>query len=262
MPSLLPGLCSISFRRYSPKEVLEFASSAGLQAVEWGGDIHVPPGDMAIAKKVRRQTEDVGLRISSYGSYYRVGSSQDFPAVLDSARELGAPAIRVWAGTKGSWETSRKERHAILEDARRCAGLAGAAGLNFDFEYHDHTLTDRSESVAALMQELPEPAIRFSWQPPHGRPEEDSLATLREVLPRLGHVHVFEWWPGPQTRLTLAQGKRRWARFLALARTTPGDGRCALLEFMPEDSPSVLLREAETLRSILSPPQDIQPFQP
>jgi len=255
VPSLLPGLCSISFRKHSPKEVLQFASSAGLQAVEWGGDIHVPPGDLAIAKDVRRQTEDTGLKVSSYGSYYRVGSSQDFPAVVDSARELGARSIRVWAGTKGSRETSKEERAAILEDARRCAQLAGAAGLSFDFEYHDHTLTDHPESVADLMRELPEPTIRFSWQPPHGRPEEESLTTLRAVLPRLGHVHVFEWWPGPETRLPLAHGKSRWTRFLALAGTAPGSGRCALLEFMPGDDPGVLSREAATLRSVLSSPR-------
>lgn len=206
-----------------------------------------------MAREVRRQTEDAGLRVSSYGSYYRVGSSQDFPAVLDSARELGAPAIRVWAGTKGSRETSKEERHAILVDARRCAGLAGAAGLNFDFEYHDHTLTDHPESVAELMRDLPEPVIRFSWQPPHGRPEEESLTTLRAVLPRLGHVHVFEWWPGPENRLALAHGKSRWTRFLALAGTAPGSGRCALLEFMPGDDPGVLSREAATLRSVLPP---------
>ncbi len=252
MASLLPGLCSISFRRHSPLEVLRLASAADLQAVEWGGDIHVPPGNLPTAKTVRRQTEDAGIKISSYGSYYRVGISKDFTAVLDSARELGAPAIRVWAGIKGSRETSKEERHAILEDARRCADQAGAAGLNFDFEYHDHTLTDHPESVTDLMRELPEPAIRFSWQPPHGRPEEDSLATLRAVLPRLGHVHVFEWWPGPETRLPLDHGKSRWTRFLALAATSPGAGRCALLEFMPGDDPAALPREAETLRSLLS----------
>ena len=220
--------------------------------MEWGGDIHGPPGNLAAARKVRFLTEDAGLKISSYGSYYRVGSSKDFPAVLDSARELGAPAIRVWAGTRGSRETSKAERQIILEDAQRCASQAGAAGLTLDLEYHDQTLTDEPESVISLMRELPDSSIRFSWQPPHRKNLGETLATLHTVLPRLGHVHVFEWWPGPETRLPLAHGENRWRQFLALAKTAKGPGRCALLEFMPGDNPAYLAREAETLRQMLT----------
>lgn len=252
MASLIAGLCSITFRKLSPLEILQLASAAGLQAVEWGGDIHVPPGDLAIARIVRRQTEEAGLKISSYGSYYRVGSSKDFPAVLDSAQELGVPAIRVWAGTRGSRETSREEREAILEDAKYCADQARAAGLTLDFEAHDHTLTDDAESVISLMRELPDSSIRFSWQPPHGKSPGETLATLHTVLPRLGHVHVFEWWPGPETRLPLAHGEKRWRQFLGLADTAKGTGRCALLEFIPGDDPTSLAREAKILREMLS----------
>ncbi len=57
------------------------------------------------------------------------------------------------------------------------------------------------------MWELPGPLIRFSWQPPHGSPEENSLATLRAMLPHLVHVHVFEWCPYRKPDFPLPTGK-------------------------------------------------------
>jgi hypothetical protein len=52
---------------------------------------------------VRQQTLEAGLQIAAYGSYYRLGTGQlPFQSVLETAISLGAPTIRVWAGTVGS----------------------------------------------------------------------------------------------------------------------------------------------------------------
>ena len=66
------GICSITFRRKNPDEIVRLAEQAGLDAIEWGGDVHVPAGDTAVARRVGQITLDAGLSVSSYGSYERV----------------------------------------------------------------------------------------------------------------------------------------------------------------------------------------------
>jgi len=81
------GLCSITFRKHSVDEVIDFAKSAELDGIEWGGDVHVPPGDLELARSVREKTEAAGLTIPSYGSYYRCNDdTEPFSDVLDTAR--------------------------------------------------------------------------------------------------------------------------------------------------------------------------------
>ena len=99
-PPIRPGLCSVTLRPLAPEAVVRVAADAGLAGIEWGGDIHVPPGDAATARRVARLTADAGLIVSSYGSYYRVGGDKpgELQPILDTAAELGAPVVRVWAG--------------------------------------------------------------------------------------------------------------------------------------------------------------------
>ena len=72
---LVPGLVSVSFRQLPAEEIVRLCAECGLEAVEWGGDIHVPHGDCATAEKVSGLTEAAGLRTAAYGSYYRCGVS-------------------------------------------------------------------------------------------------------------------------------------------------------------------------------------------
>ena len=45
MTDPVPGLCSVTMRQLGVEEVAKLAAESGLRAIEWGGDIHVPPGD-------------------------------------------------------------------------------------------------------------------------------------------------------------------------------------------------------------------------
>ena len=65
------SVASVTFRRKSVCEVAELARRAGLDAVEWGGDIHVPPGRCTVRGKtgspyplMARITGQVQRRIS------------------------------------------------------------------------------------------------------------------------------------------------------------------------------------------------------
>ena len=81
------GLTSVTFRKANPQQVIQLAQGAGLQSIEWGGDVHVPPEDIINAQKIGKMTRDVGLKIAGYGSYFAAGNQnpEAFKKVLQAA---------------------------------------------------------------------------------------------------------------------------------------------------------------------------------
>jgi len=116
---MVPGLVSITFREFTPEKIISLCQANNLHAIEWGGDIHVPHGDLDVARQVGDQTREAGLSVSAYGSYYRLASSEGpgFSQVLASAVSLGSPVIRVWAGGRSSADADPSYRLDVREDA-------------------------------------------------------------------------------------------------------------------------------------------------
>ena len=256
--ALLPGLVSITFRKHSPEEIVAAVRAAGLAGIEWGGDGHVPHNDLAAARRVRELTEQAGLQVAAYGSYYRVGRSESeglsFERVLETAVELGAPTIRVWPGTAGSEATDEEGRWKIVRELQRIGDLASRARVSVSLEYHRGTLTDTDDSANQLLVEVDHRNVFTYWQPQVGAGAEEALAGLRQVAPRLSHVHVFHWGATSEDRRELAEGAGVWARYLAAAAAAPvlgGGGRFALLEFVRGDTLEQLAADAATLRGWL-----------
>ncbi len=247
------GIVSISFRKLSPLEIVTAAAFAGLDCIEWGGDVHVPHGDTARAEEVARLTAEHGLSISAYGSYLRLGGGPEPSpaAVLDSASALGAQTIRVWAGTKGSAAATPEERASVVDAALSFASLASTRGMSISYEFHGGTLTDTGESAARLLSETPHPAIFSLWQPTVGLTTEACLASLQKVLPRLSNVHAFNWWPTQANRLPLIEGRDRWISYLGIIRAA-GKAPDVLLEFLPNDNIIALPAEAAALQEIIA----------
>lgn len=248
---LLPGLVSVTFRKLSPAEVIELARSSGLAGIEWGGDVHVPHGDEALAASIGEMTRSAGLQVSAYGSYFRAGHSEQeglpFARVLASARALGAPVIRIWAGTRGSAASDEAHREWVVRECRRVAGQAAEAGIRVALEYHGNTLTDTLDSTRRLLESVNHPNLRSLWQPVNGTPVAGRLEELRVLEPWLEHVHVFNWSSTGQ-RLPLEPGMDLWRPCLQwLKKSRPG---CAvLLEFVEGDQPESCVRDAATLGS-------------
>lgn len=251
-----PGLVSVTFRALPPAQVVALVRQAGLRGIEWGGDIHVPPGNATRARETRELTLEAGLSVAAYASYYRAGQSEadgvPFAHVLETALELGAPTVRVWAGATASEAASAELRARIAADLRRIATLGAAAHVSVSLEFHNGTLADTADSTRRLFDEVNHPNLFTYWQPPLDRDTADCMADLRSLLPRVTNVHVFHWRPGSTTRLPLADGAARWHDFLDIAAEAPGD-RYAMLEFVERDAPECFLRDAATLKSWLTP---------
>lgn len=252
---IIPGLVSVTFRKLSPQRIVSLITQAGLSSVEWGGDVHVPHGNLGQAAAVRRMCSNAAIEISAYGSYYRAGPADrqgaDFNAVLDTAGELGATRIRVWAGTAGSAETSASQRGAIVEDVGRICRRAASAKCEICLEFHGGTLTDSAESTLQLLAELNQPNLSTFWQAPEAMTVERCAAGLRGLLPRVTNLHVFHWWPDGKTRLPLSAGAGRWREYFSIAESV-GIRRHASLEFVANDDPARFAEDAKTLLNLLN----------
>lgn len=253
MTRLRPGLCSVTLRALAPDAVVALAVQAGLDGIEWGGDVHVPAGDLARARAVRKLTEDAGLQIVSYGSYVRppTDGPAEFSAALDTARALGAPNIRVWPGArdKASAAYTAVERAAVTGLVGDFARAAAAHGVTVSLEYHPGTLTDDAASAAALLQAV---ATLYSyWQPRPGLAQDAALAELARLGKHLSHLHVFAW-DRHSVRFPMDHAAGFWTAVLAALPPSrwPGD-RFALLEFVAGDRPEALLADARALHRLL-----------
>lgn len=249
---LTAGLLSVTFRKHSPEEIIEIAARAELSTLEWGGDIHLPPGRLQEAQRLSRRCREAGINCAAYGSYYRAGEPDqpDFHAVADTALALGAPTVRVWAGARGSAEADNQYRRAVWSDAARICRIAEQKQLTVTFEFHGGTLTDSLPSLQTLRQAADSPAFRSGWQPTVNATPQQRLAELREVLPFLSTVHVFHWLPG-EIRMPLADGEPEWREYLRLLSRS-GRDIPVMLEFVRDDSEQQLQNDARTLKNMLA----------
>lgn len=253
------GLVSITFRQKTPEEIARLVKEAGLQAIEWGGDVHVPHGNTEAACAAAEVTRAHGLEVASYGSYYRLGAGDsvntvDLPDIVETARALGAPQIRVWAGNVASADADEGCYQAVAADAHRAADLAAPHNIRIAYEYHGNTLTDSIESAVKLLSMTRHPNIDTNWQPINGADEPTNLRSVESVLPRLGNLHVFHWTKKPgggMERHPLAEGRERWLAYLRRVQAAGGDRTC-LLEFVEGDTVEQFQQDATTLRELVA----------
>lgn len=243
---IVPGLMSVTLRQCDVRSVVGVAADSGLTAIHWSGDVHVPVGDFGAAELARGLCAGAGIEIEGYGSYYRSGESspEDFDTVVRTAEVLGAPHVRVWAGTRGSAVHDLEARERIVADISRCGEIAAERGIDVVLEYHPDTLTDDIESATSLVAAT---GVRTYWQP---GPAPNVASCVNEVH-RLGDAvvgaHVFAWGRGGYVdRLPLAERSDLWRPVLSVLGSL-GDRRYALLEFVTDDSVAGLARDAQSL---------------
>ena len=251
---LRPGLVSVTFRKLTPREIIDVCVANGLDGIEWGGDIHVPHGDLQRAHDVGEMTRTAGLDVFAYGSYYKARTggevqSPEFDDVLASAVALGVPLIRVWAGNVDGADAPSAVRDAVASDLRRVCDLAGAKGVRVALEYHGGTLTDTLDSTVALLEAVDNPNLATLWQPRNWNTPADNVAEIRLLAPWIANVHVFHW-PNGEWR-PLVEGASSWEQsFRELAKL--GRPVNALLEFVRGETTEQLSDDAATLHDLLN----------
>jgi 3-dehydroshikimate dehydratase len=253
------GLVSVSFRPLSPEKILDVSKRAGIQGIEWGGDIHVPHLDNDCAKRVSDLSLEAGIECPSYGSYYALGYSEEngvpFSAVLKNAKTLGAKHIRVWAGHNlPSAKASEQDWKYVIADAKRISSMAQEENITIATEFHSMTLTDHHDTSIRLIQSVDSSHFRTYWQPPNAWSEKNILTGLGLVKEYIEHIHIFHWlFPeNKMIRRPLSEGELRWKSYLKVIETLPNfDEKFGFLEFFMNDSEDQFVEDVKTLKHFL-----------
>lgn len=247
-----PGLVSITFRQLSAEKIIHLAEEAGIEGIEWGGDLHVPHGDIKTAEQIGQKTRDAGLTVASYGSYYRLNHTTDFSfnSVLDTALALQTDIIRIWAGKKSSADADDAYWQSVVEEANNLADKAAGKGVKLAFEWHGNTLTDTAEAAWKLFNLTDHDNLFTYWQPRNCTPPEQCLEDMDAALPRLIGLHVFHWHQETKERLPLREGKDIWRRYLQKARQA--SDMYGMLEFVRDNDPEQFMQDATTLKELLT----------
>ena len=243
------GLVSVTFRNLSPEEVIAVAKKAEFSAIEWGGDVHVPAGDIEKAKEVRKLTESAGLSVSSYGSYFRAGDNENakeaFAPILQTAVALGAPVIRIWAGSKWSWKADEAYKKKVVSDTQIACDIAKEYGIDIAYEYHGWSMTDNRFSALDTVNNVDRENMYLYWQPNFTLSEEENVLALRAVLSYLKHVHCF-YWDADEAKFPLEEGRGIWTRFAEVLKADEKD-RAVMLEFVKDGKEEQCIEDAKVL---------------
>ena len=244
-----PGIVSVTFRSLDIKSIVSLSEKAGLWVIEWGGDIHVPHGNIEAAENALALCRTAGIACRCYGSYYRLPESgEGFSDVLDTACALGCRLIRVWAGVRSSADADDNYRASVARRLRADAETAAKRGVGITLEYHGGTLTDNADSALRLLDDAGADNVYLHWQPNQFESFEYNVAALRRVAHLVDSVHVFAW--RGNDKLPLADMMNDWNAYLDILA---GEGRAIdlMLEFLPIECEADLLRDAATLRALI-----------
>ena len=239
------GLVSVSFRSQTPEEILKAMQGAGLSAIEWGSDVHVPPEQ---ADEIAKLQSRYGIKCSSYGTYFRIGVTPmaELESYIRAAKILGTDILRLWCGNKNGEEYTQAEKTALFALCKTAAEIAENNGVVLCMECHGGTYTNAKETAYELMQAIESPHFKMYWQPNQFKTEEENVAYAKLLSPYVMHLHVFNW--KGNEKYPLCTATELWKKYLACFDAD----KTLLLEFMPDGKLETLPEEAKALRAIAS----------
>ena len=243
------GMTSVTFRKRNVSEIVAVCKRAGLAGVEWGGDVHVPPGSSA-AHSVRKICEGEGIRIFSYGSYFSVTGTDylgDFEKIAETCGRLGTKIVRIWA-TRGWFDdATREEYENFIGRMKNISDLATDYGLTVCFEHHQKTFCDCLCHTRRVLDDIGRSNVKTYWQPICST-YRDNLLCAKNLKDQVVCIHVYNW-KGSE-RWLLLEGRENWQRYLSVFAKEEREIPC-LLEFAKDDCEACFLADAECLRQML-----------
>jgi 3-dehydroshikimate dehydratase len=202
------GLCTISHREKLLDPVLELARELGFDGVEiWGREPHISERfDENRVIAARKMLTERDLTCLALGSYVVFGPSRtkeddlvSLDDMLQTARTLHTPLMRVWASDVGSAEATAKVWERALAETREACDRAEKFDLVLVAEMHDNTLADTAPTALRFVEEVDRENFRLNFQAASCPGPLSPLERLRQVREYVAHVHLQNFHPlGPE----------------------------------------------------------------
>ena len=189
MNSLKLGLCSVTFRKKSAAQVIETAKKAGINYIEWGGDVHVTNKEEA--RIVKSICDNENIKISSYGSYFNSAEfdKKKWEQICEIAKAMDAKSVRIWLGKKNSEDTDEKEYRLLLENTKKMCDIAKSYSLTVSPECHDNTFNNNTDAILRFIKDLQKENFSTYFQSRYFRMEYD-LDRIDRTFDVTENVHV------------------------------------------------------------------------
>lgn len=246
------GLVSISFRELSGKELVDVCVANGIDAIEWGADVHAPATNLEKVRELKEYCVEKGILCPSYGSYYHIGVAThegniEFSKLLEAAKILGATTIRIWPSKTASADATPEFLEECAKELQKICGLAEKEGITLAFEYHWNTLTDTAESTLRLIEKTGVSNLKTYWQPNYNRTPTEHLEEIKRLKGHIANVHTY-FWEG-RTRLPFAEGEEVWRSYIRLLKehNVP-----FMFEHLKDDSLNQLAEDTVVLKKLLA----------
>ena len=246
--------CSIGFRKnrqITLSEIIRMLHTAGYDGVEiW--EPHIHDFSDADLEALRRQLDATGLTVAAISPYFNLTESDETAAasvaegrkLVDQARRLGAPAIRVFAGHLGSAAATPEH---WTRSVRSLQTLADSAPLHWVVEPHDGTLADSIEMQLRYLRAVNRPNVKAIYQATNLMP--DYLGALDKLAPDIAHIHANNIH-GDINYPPLEGGECDYATIVAKLQQIGFTGFISV-EYLGGDPQGALTREIEYLRSLI-----------
>ena len=244
------GVTSSTLRQYAFRTFIKHVLETELSCIEWGSDIHVPYSDAGKAAEVAAEMALHKLRVSSYGTYYRLGWLHEaglFDMILDIAQALGAPMLRVWGGGIAGRYVNAEMRRDMICDALEISAAARKSSICVSLEYHQESITDTAENALSFINEVRNGGgenIYLYWQPRPMLGFSENRRELAQILPFLSNIHVQA--REGSARLLLREHSARWREYIKIIKDGGGK-HDFLLELTKDDRPDFFVEDAKEL---------------
>jgi len=193
------GFSTLGCAEWGVQEILEAARTNGYEGVElrhYKGSLDLPKALADVPggpRGFRQRFEQAGVEICCVDSSLVLSDPQssvnDGRLMLDLARELGAPYVRVFGGDAAEGESREECLRRAAEKLSQLGKLAAERGVRALLETHDAFST--GAEVAELLDAVSEQGTGALWDLHHpvrmGEPVEE---TARLLGSRTYHTHV------------------------------------------------------------------------
>jgi sugar phosphate isomerase/epimerase len=224
------GVLTAPFRNESLDEVIDFASSAGFDALEvtsGPGARHIDTAKLTKgqAQKIRKAVDKAGLQISSLAAYIDVTAADDterknaqaaLQTVVKAAKMLGVDVVCCMAG-KPAGGLSREDtiRKLAKPFFSKLCRAAAKDGIKIALENWFATNIMNLEQWALLFSEVPDENFGLNFDPSHLYWQDiDYLAAVEEFAARIFHTHAKDTEVRRHVKARVGNQTMGWWRYV------------------------------------------------